>query len=187
MEETPQSATSREATSEDTLAAFEAAFAAGRTAFEAGRYRESVQQLEIARALGIRNVRLNGDVQIWLVTAYEANGQRSEAIALCQQLSRHPDLDTRKQSSRLLYILKAPKLATRPEWLVEIPDMATLDKETSSSYSSVSATPRSSEPPPPRFQVVQPDRDPNLPTDNRFMVMALVLIVLTVGGLFWLS
>ncbi len=82
--------------------------------------------MEAASALIAGNSRKGGEVQIWLVTAYEAAQQRTEAIALCKQLARHPDIETRKQSKRLLYIMEAPQLTMRPEWLTEIPDLTAL-------------------------------------------------------------
>jgi len=102
-------------------------YQAGKEAFERGRYRQSVQHLEKAVSLVFHNSPLGGEIQIWLVTAYEAAGQMTEAIELCEKVAKHPDLDTRKQGSRLLYILKAPRLRTRPEWLTQIPDLSQLD------------------------------------------------------------
>lgn len=65
-------------------------------------------------------------MQIWLVTAYEAAGARSQALALCRQVSVHPDYTARKQGKRLLYILEAPQLKLHPEWLTEIPDLSNI-------------------------------------------------------------
>lgn len=102
-------------------------YQAGKAAFEKGNYRQAVNKLESAIALTKENSRLGGEIQMWLVTAYEAAGQRNEAIALCRQLNRHPDIETRKQSKRLLYILEAPKLNRPTEWLTEIPDLKQID------------------------------------------------------------
>ncbi len=99
----------------------------GQQAFERGQYRQSVQDLEKASALINRNSPLGGEIQVWLVTAYQALGQSPDAIALCRTLCQHPNLETRQQSRRLLYILEAPKLETRPEWLSQIPDLAGLE------------------------------------------------------------
>ncbi|MGP0128668.1 MAG: hypothetical protein ACTMUB_05210 [cyanobacterium endosymbiont of Rhopalodia musculus] len=57
---------------------------------------------------------LGGEVQMWLVTAYQAVGRLHHAITLCQTLTCHPCSDIRKQSKEILYILQAPKLK-RPE------------------------------------------------------------------------
>ena len=101
-------------------------YQAGKVAFERGQYRESVQHLEKASALVARNSRLGGEVQIWLVTALEAAGQTTDAIALCEQLKRHPDLETSKQARSLLYILQAPQLKRPDQWMTQIPDLATI-------------------------------------------------------------
>src|SRR5919199_3806126 len=105
---------------------FQIEYQAGKAAFERGDYRASVQHLEAASALMKRTSRLGGEAQIWLVTAYEAAGQKSEAIALCQQVSRHPDPETSKQGKRLLYILQAPQLQRPAEWMTQIPDLAAI-------------------------------------------------------------
>lgn len=163
-------------------------YQAGRAAFESGSYRQSVQHLAKASALLDRNSRLGGEVQIWLVTAYEAAGQRAEAIALCKVLTNHPHLETRKQSRRLLYILEAPKLKTRPEWLVEIPDMTAIE-QSESSFRQVSAA---AEPKRPKSKRPQPEPEPidlsKVNTkDNRFVWLALIATILILGSLLWLS
>ncbi|MDP5015788.1 MAG: tetratricopeptide repeat protein, partial [Dolichospermum sp.] len=94
----------------------------GTTAFENGQYREAVENLEKASNLLGKNTRFAGEVEIWLVNAYEAAGRSEEAINLCQQLGRHPHYEVRQQAKRLLYILKAPKLNRPKEWMTEIPD-----------------------------------------------------------------
>lgn len=173
----------------DNLELVRTQYRAGRDAFERGKYRESVQFLEKAASLVARNSRLGGEIQIWLVTAYEAAGQRTEAIALCNQISRHPDRDTRKQGSRLLYILSAPRLKTRPEWLTEIPDLTALE-DAERDYKPAFT------PPPNRPPRSRPTPEPNLEPidlsqvntqDNRFVWVALVAIVLVLGSLVWLS
>jgi lipopolysaccharide biosynthesis regulator YciM len=65
-------------------------FQIGTTAFENGQYREAVESLEKASTLLGKNSRFAGEIEIWLVNAYEAAGRSEEAINLCQQLSRHP-------------------------------------------------------------------------------------------------
>ncbi|MDX2215416.1 MAG: hypothetical protein SFY66_19290 [Oculatellaceae cyanobacterium bins.114] len=174
--------------STETLELVKAHYQSGKAAFERGAYRQSVQALEKAASLVNRTSRLGGEIQIWLVTAYEAAEQREEAIALCEKLTRHPDHDTRKQGSRLLYILKAPRLKTRPEWLTQIPDLAALDiseRDTKGAYTPAKRPPR------PR-----PSVEPNLEPidlsqvntkDNRFIWVALIAIALIFGSLLWLS
>lgn len=166
-------------------------YQAGKTAFERGDYRQSVQYLERASALTELTSRFGGEVQIWLVTAYEAAGQRSEAISLCRKVSQHPDLKTRKQGKRLLYILEAPKLKTRPEWLTEIPDLTKIaDNEADLDFGrSKFASPN----PPKRPEKKQPvvpepvDLSQVNTKDNLFIWVALGAAIAVTGGLIWLS
>lgn len=161
-------------------------YQAGRAAFERGEYRKAVQFLEAAKASVTLSSRLGGEVQIWLVTAYEAIGQRSEALVLCREVSRHPDLEIRKQGRRLLYILEAPRLTTRPEWLTQIPDLTTLGENDGSDRFSAAtlAPPKPSEKP--GFQletVVDPQQVKT--QDNRFVWVALGVAILVLGSLLW--
>lgn len=161
-------------------------YKAGQEAFERGRYRESVERLQEAVAQAGPQSPLGGQVQIWLVTAYEALEQRDEAIALCESITKHPHLETRKEANRLLYILKAPRLKTRPEWLTQIPELSDLeegDRALASSY-----TPRSPKPPSKPTPTVP--KDPvdlsQVDThDNGFVWIVLAAILLILGGLFW--
>lgn len=159
-------------------------YQAGKIAFESGQYREAVQQLEKACALVNRQLRFGGEMQIWLVTAYEAAGQSSEAIALCRRLGQHPDIETRKQSRRLLAILEAPRLVTRPEWLTQIPDLTTLDVEkNTAAYATAKpsrklANRKGYEP-----EVV--DLSQVNTRDNRFTWVALGLVGVLLGVLVW--
>lgn len=159
-------------------------YQAGKAAFERGQYRQSVQYLEKAAALVARNSRLGGEVQIWLVTAYEAAGQRAEAIALCEQLKRHPDPETNKQGRRLLYILQAPQLKRPDEWLTKIPDLGTLsDNESQIRLASRATTSKPAPKQPPLPEPV--DLSQVNTKDNRFTWAALIAIGLTLAGLLW--
>lgn len=160
-------------------------YQAGIIAFENGQYKEAVEQLEKASALLVRNSRLGGEVQIWLATAYEAAGRNEEAIALCEQLKRHPDLETNKESRRLQYIFQAPKLQRPKEWMTEIPDLATLpDNQTkirlTAKTTKSSVTP---EPTEPKFD----DLTQINTRDNRFIWVALIAISFTIVTLVWYS
>jgi tetratricopeptide (TPR) repeat protein len=160
-------------------------FQRGKVAFESGQYREAIENLEKASALLARNSRLGGEVQLWLVTAYEAAGRTEDAIALCQELKRHPYSETSKQARRLVYILQAPKLQRPSEWMTEIPDLGALsDNE---SKIRVSAKPRDSSrqknPPEPEFI----DLSQVNTNDNRFIWLALIVIGFTLLYLVWLS
>lgn len=160
-------------------------YQAGEKAFERGQYRESVQYLTKANHLAGQNSRLGGEICIWLVTAYEAAGQRQEAIALCRQLQHHPIGKIRKQSRQLLYILEAPRLNLRPEWLTQIPDLSGVNDDPkyrrggSASSASGSVRPTSTSEPADLSQVNT--------QDNCFIWIALLAIALTLGGLIWLS
>ncbi|UBF24067.1 hypothetical protein K9N68_20340 [Kovacikia minuta CCNUW1] len=174
--------------SEDNLEILQAEYQSGKTAFERGEYRKSVKHLETANTLSNPQSRLGGEIQTWLVTAYEAAGQRSEAIALCKQITRHPDYTTRKQGKRLLYILEAPKLKTRPEWLTQIPDLTELaesdpqDRRGSSLGGSSSKQPEK-----PGFQLEPIDLSQANTRDNRFIWVALGAAGLALLSLIWLA
>lgn len=160
----------------------------GKAAFERGQYRQAVQSLEKAVSLVNRNSRLGGEMQIWLVTAYEAMEQRTEAIALCEQVSRHPDLETRKQGKRLLYILKAPRLRIRPEWRTEIPDLAAIEAEGDRLGSSRYATPTQKPTRPrPKPEPEPVDLSQVNTKENSFIWVALMAIAITVASLLWLG
>ncbi len=166
----------------DTVKLATAHYNTGKAAFESGQYGKSVQQLERACALVNRQSPLGGEMQMWLVTAYEAAGQTRAAIALCQRLGQHPSLETRKQSRRLLAILEAPKLVTRPEWLTQIPDLTALDVEkTSVAYRPPTTGRRPSDRLPYEPEVV--DLDKVNAKDNRFLWVAIGLVVVVLGSL----
>lgn len=165
-------------------------YQAGRNAFERGSYRQSVEYLEEAVPLAGQNSPLGGEAQIWLVNAYSAAGRLPEAIGLCEQLERHPNLKTRKQSRRLLYILKAPQLKRRQEWLTQIPDLSNLSDSGSDKIVAARYTPSTTKRPP------RPKAEPELEEidlsqvntkDNWFLWVALIGIALTIGGLVWFS
>lgn len=170
-----------------TIQAAKQQYQSGRDAFERGEYRQSVQNLEKAASLTEFRTRLGGEVRLWLVTAYEAAGQQTVAIALCEELSRHPDPSTRQQGKRLLYILQAPKLKTRSEWLTQIPDLAGLEDGTQTKGTAVSSANSA------RLRsTVKVDPEPidwtQINTkDNRFVWVALGFIILTLAGLIWLG
>lgn len=164
-------------------------YQAGRVAFERGQYRQSVEQLEQAVSQINKDSRLGGEMQIWLVTAYQAAGQHAEAIALGDALTQHPDFKIRKQSKRMVYILKAPQLKTRPEWLTEIPDLSRLDEAEQQQAKGQFAAAKSAAP---RRPMPKPEPEPidlsQVNTkDNGFIWLALGAIVLILGGLIWFS
>ncbi|BAZ52452.1 hypothetical protein NIES4103_51130 [Nostoc sp. NIES-4103] len=157
----------------------------GKLAFENGQYREAVENLEKASALLAGNTRLKGEVDIWLATAYEASGRTEDAIALCQQLKRHPFAETSKQAKRLLYILQAPKLKRPSEWMTEIPDLGKLPDN--DDKIRVTVNPRKSSGQKKAAQPEFVDLSQVNTKDNRFILVALIAIGLTVLYLFWLN
>ncbi|MCT7954249.1 hypothetical protein [Laspinema palackyanum] len=174
--------------SREPLEQFKIEYQTGKDAFERGQYREAVQFLAKASQLVDRNSRVGGECLMWLVTAYQAAGQSSEAIALCQTLVRHPSIETRKQAKRLIYILEAPELKSRPEWLVSIPDMSTLDEGTSK-VAQVSMTATAKKPKRQASESELPFEDLSQinTQDNGFVWVAMVAIGLLVAGLLWFS
>ena len=164
-------------------------YQSGKRAFERGEYRKSVEFLEKACASVSPGSVLGGEIQTWLVTAYEAAGQRQEAIDLCRKLTQHPNLKTRKEGKRILYILEAPKLKTRPEWLTEIPDLAALSDSDAKGYGTTtnSIPTKRRSPEKPKFQVESVDLSQVNTEDNRFIWVALLAILVVLGSLLWLS
>lgn len=161
---------------------FKTEYQTGRYAFECGQYRISVQHLEKASQLIALGTRQGGEVQIWLVTAYQAANQLLEARALCKQLITHPHPEIRKQSKRLLYIIEAPQLKRPREWMSEIPDLSKA-AESNDRYLRGSGTIKKTSVPAP-----EPiDLSKVNTKDNQFILIALLLVLLILGGTIWLS
>ena len=170
--------------SAETLEVVKEQYQAGKAAFERGQYRQSVECLSKASALVDRNTRFGGEVQIWLVTAYEAADQKKEAIALCKELERHPSYEIRQQSRRLLYILEAPQLNRRPEWMTQIPDLGAIaDNENKTSLGNAGTSGKSSSRSLSRSEPV--DLSQVNTKDNRFIWVALIGILLILASLVW--
>ncbi|OKH24155.1 hypothetical protein NIES593_08335 [Hydrococcus rivularis NIES-593] len=163
---------------------FQIEYQKGKYTFERGQYRLSVQHLEKASQLVALGSRLGGEVQIWLVTAYQAASQLQEAISLCRQLTKHPHPEIRKQSKRLLYIIEAPQLKRPREWMSEIPD---LSKASESNARSLSGSGNSTTKKAPSSTIEPIDLSQVNTKDNHFIWVALVLILLILGGVIWLG
>jgi len=171
--------------SNDPLTKIHAEYEAGKSAFEHGDYRRSLSHLETANSLVESGSQLGGEIQIWLVTAYEAMGRRAEALALCRRISKHPDYATRKQAGRILYILEAPRLVTRPEWLTQIPDLSRLetgDRDYPPPHLTAPVVKRKPNVEKPKFQLEPADRSQVNTRDNRFIWIALAAILLLLGS-----
>ncbi|WP_373526944.1 outer membrane protein assembly factor BamD [Nostoc sp.] len=159
----------------------------GKVAFENGQYREAVENLEKASALLAPNSRLGGEVEILLVTAYEADGRTDDAIALCERLKRHPHFETSKQARRMFYILKAPKLKRPSEWMIQIPDLGALPDNKLKITVAAKST-QSSQPQKPQLTEGEfVDLSQVNTKDNRFIWVALITIALSMSYLVWLS
>ena len=108
-----------------------ATFAEGQWLYERGRYAESVDAFKAAVAETGEQTPLGGEVSLWLALAFDANAQRSEAIALYRKLEEgHTSREVRKQAYGLRYILEAPKLEIGADERVSIP----LDNELATPY-----------------------------------------------------
>jgi tetratricopeptide (TPR) repeat protein len=169
----------------DSLEIAKSHYQAGKVAFENGLYREAIENLEKATALLSLNSSLGGEVNIWLVTAYEAAGRTEDAIALCEKLQRHPYSETSKQARHLLYILKAPKLKRPSEWMTEIPDLGKLPENEAQARVTVKSRPASSTKKSTEPEFV--DLSQVNTKDNRFIWLALIVIGLMLSYLVWLS
>lgn len=177
--------------SPDPLTSAQTAYQNGQASFERGDYRQAVQCLEQALATLDPGSKLGGEVQIWLVMAAEAAGLRSEAIALCQKLSRHPHHDIRGQSKRLLYILEAPKLKTDPAWLTEIPDLSAVADNGDNKWGTSKFTPGVTAKPAaekPKFTLIEPADPSQVKTqDPLFFWVALGIGGVIIAGLIGLT
>lgn len=149
----------------------------GKIAFEQGRYRLSIENLEKACQLASFSTRVGGEVRIWLVNAYEAAQQTEDAIALCQDLTTHPQMETKKQALRLLYILKAPQLKRPEEWMTKIPDLNADDNN------RIKYTPPSNQKKiKPKPQIQLEDLSKINTKDNNFIWLSLIISILTLTG-----
>jgi hypothetical protein len=171
------------------MTSFDTDYQAGQIAFERGEYRQAVSYFLTAIAQVQTNTRIGGEAQIWLVTAFEAAGQIQEAKALCQKLSNHPNLDTRQASKRMLYIMQAPELVRRDEWLTKIPDLSHLEDRDGKVGVGVNNPPNL--PPPKQPQSLDEKYAPvdlsQVNTqDNNFISIALIFTAIALLGL-WLA
>ena len=156
----------------------------GQRAFERGNYRDAVAAFETGARLAGGATPLGGTIQLWLMNAYSAANRQPEAIALGEKLTKHPDRDIRKQSKRVVEILKAPQLRRRADWTVTIPDLSKLedgDQTTPnlSKYGSGKPTPKAISQPEPKPE----DLSQMNTRDNGFLWLALAAIGLILGSL----
>ena len=159
----------------------QAAYELGQQAFERGRYADAVNAFEHALTQE-HGLALDGEIKLWLVNALTASNRREDAIELCGKLALHPDFDVRKQSKQLLYIINAPKLEAKEEWLTKIPDLAELEDSEEKPWQARPVKPRPLKPPPPPLPLSEVNTE-----DNGFVWIALICCGLLLGGLWWLS
>ena len=162
---------------------FQQIYQAGKEALERGQYRQSIEQLEIAKDLVSPNSRRGGEARVWLVTAYQAANKIEEAIALAQELVTHPDLQTREQAQRILYIIKAPVLERPKEWMSEIPDLAKADQGASRYVGAKKKSVAKSA----QLELEDLEAIPVETKDSGFVWFAFILVGLIIGSLVWLS
>lgn len=161
---------------------FELKYKKGQSAFEQGRYRLSIDNLEQAYQLVSPNTRLGGEVKMWLVNAYQAIGDSEKAIELCQDLLTHPHRETKKKAQQMLYIIRAPKLKRPREWMTEIPDLNELSEQ-NKKYQPLQVV-NNNQKIEPKRQIELVDLSTVNNQDNNFLVMTLLIAVLTLFGLF---
>jgi tetratricopeptide (TPR) repeat protein len=156
----------------------------GRLAFESGNYRQAIHSLEAAMAEIEPRSALGGEVQLWLVTAYEAGGLQPEAIDLCTKLTRHPQIEVRQESKRVLYILQAPALSRKEEWITKIPDLQDLEENVKgdriASRKQARSIPIRKLPPPPLIDPKEINTK-----DNGFIAILLFASLAGILGLLW--
>ncbi|MCM1982501.1 tetratricopeptide repeat protein [Lyngbya confervoides] len=170
------------------LEAAQASFLQGQGLFERGEYREAIQALARAIALVDTGSKLAGEVGLWLALAYDAAGDRQEALGLCRRLATSPYQEVRKQSRRLLSILEAPKLSVNPNWMTQIPDLNAVQGE---SYRAVGRSGASGVKAPHRPSPFDPASEIDFSQvetqDNGFIGVAFALSIALIGGLIWMG
>lgn len=155
----------------------------GQAAFERGQYREAIAYFEEALSLVSGDSRRGGEIQIWLVTAYDAAGRSDAALTLCRKLRNHTSYETRQQAKQLLYVLEAPKLQLKSEWLTQIPEIK--DSGEVPRYRAAGQGSQRSAPASPAWQT-EP-MEPIDPKESRgFLGLALGLSA-AILGIWWLS
>ncbi|MDJ0601127.1 MAG: tetratricopeptide repeat protein [Crocosphaera sp.] len=164
------------------LEQFKLKYQQGQALLDRGQYRSSVKILEEAKSLINLSSKLGGDIQLSLVTAYQGVDRLDDAIALCEDLTRHPNLEIRQQSQRILYILKAPQLKRPEAWMTKIPTTKSDDSQTPRYVQAKPATKPIKKTSLDLEDITQMDTK-----DNGFIGLALGLFIIIIGGLIWLS
>ncbi len=162
-------------------------FNLGQRYVESGQYLQAIPLLSQAAVMAGESSKWGGEIQLWLLTAYDAAGQQDDALKLCRKLKLHPAWEIRKQSKRLLYILEAPKLTLHPEWMTKIPDLEALegDRAVKGGQRSHSQSVTQSQ----GYQILSDhaeDWDVE-PKDNGFTLFAIILLATLSLGLLYFA
>ncbi|MDB9315971.1 tetratricopeptide repeat protein [Spirulina sp. CS-785/01] len=156
--------------------AFQKNYQAGMVALERGQYRASIAYLEEAVGLVNPYSRKGGEVQLLLVSAYQAANDLEAATTLCEKLLRHPSPSTSQQAKNLLYIINAPVLKRPEEWMTKIPDLKPIDESSVVNRYAASKTKKRKPKPKPEPEIIDPSEINT--KDNFFVGVAVVLVVL---------
>ena len=150
-------------------------FVYGKKALEQGFYQDAIVAFQTALNQGYPESYVGGEIQIWLATAYEAKGENKAARDVCRQLKTHPDVRIRKQSADILYIWEAPVLSTRPDWIVEIPDLTQVEDNPIPTPGAGLTRKKDK----PKASPLEPDstEPPVSATDNQFTIVATLVLV----------
>ena len=162
---------------------FQELYQIGKKALESGKYSLSIANLEAASELVSFSTRLGAEVGMLLATAYQAGGKRQEAIALCQELTTHPNLLIRQKAKDVLYIIQAPELQRPPEWMSEIPDL-TSGEAAKAQYVT---TKKKKSRPKKNDELPEIDLSQVNTEDNQFIWFALIVAMVTIGSFIWLN
>ncbi len=164
----------------------ETLFIQAQRAFEAGQYGRSIERLTQAQPQAKLGSSLHGEIVLWQVMAHQAAGDLDQAMELCKKAVRHADIDTRKAAKNILYVLEAPALQMRPEWMTEIPDLSDLEAKDRKNWG------RSHNPPMPKEKEKSYIPDPVDPTqveieDDRLVWGGLLVAAVLVGIVAWVG
>ena len=162
---------------------FQELYYTGKKALENGKYRLSIAKLESAKELVSFSTRMGAEVEILLATAYQAAGNKQQAIACCQELTNHPNLSIRQKAKDVLYIIQAPELQRPSEWMSEIPDLSSSDTAKPKYVATKKKTPSK----PQNEELSEIDWSQVNKEDNQFIWFALLIAIATIGGLIFIS
>jgi hypothetical protein len=166
----------------------ETLFIQAQRAFESGQYRVAIDRLTEAKPQAKFGSPIHGEIVLWQVMAHQAAGDLEMAMELCKKAARHADMDTRKAAKNILYILEAPALQMRPEWMTEIPDLSELEPKDRKSWGRSDYKP----PPMPKEQEKTYIPDPVDPTqveieDDRLVWGGLLVAAILLGFVIWVG